>query len=530
MKAFDRRYSAISTATRQSIHENFPLGAIMSAGQNNPITLHSSVDDELFASMWAFIAETMVVGGALERRTKEAIATLVSERNECPVCIKAHCMMGIAATNAEKKKPKDSSSSSSNSSPPPSCDDRSCPTDTDSNHQDQELVSSSNTVPSKSTLKKNAKNLHNEALKYAELLIYEVNAQRSTCVDLTAGNYTARAPPCMVDTSCWDKILTETSKAEAALVVALFMHVNRVVSAIMGEEMTTAMMRVPRPAAKVMERMGAIKTMSKILSPLLVNSFTTTREGGFTEALFTDKQQRETSSTKGRKYEMNASCATATTVPQHDTETTPTVSSTKNPEEVKLPAGLQNLLVAGRGRAKAVSRLIQWVAQYESDLLLEGDIFDYDVIRFIDHHTMKTAPDNLGSSEEALEWAEEMVRDEMEAELILERQQLAEKGDHPKEQWKPPIVEDWKMALATVLILITLAPKAIYKSEPWNVLVERWGESTARSIVVFWSLRTTLLETHILFSGVVGNGDKEGCGDNNERPEELVFERTVIHQ
>ena len=71
-------------------------------------------------------------------------------------------------------------------------------------------------------------------------------------------------------------------------------------------------------------------------------------------------------------------------------------------------------------------------------------------------------------------------------------------------------VNELNMALATVLILVALAPQAVYHSQPWNALVASVGNSTARSIVVYWSLRTTLQEANILFSSVGEQGPGGG--------------------
>jgi hypothetical protein len=55
-----------SQATRKSIKKSFPLGRVLSVGSNNPLTIHD-VDDNLFACLWAVIAETMVVNGDISR-------------------------------------------------------------------------------------------------------------------------------------------------------------------------------------------------------------------------------------------------------------------------------------------------------------------------------------------------------------------------------------------------------------------------------------------------------------------------------
>jgi len=74
--------------------------ASSSMGGHNPITLHS-VNEDLFAYMWSLIAETMVPELQFTRYTKESIAMLVSQKNDCPMCVTAHRMMSIAAERAE---------------------------------------------------------------------------------------------------------------------------------------------------------------------------------------------------------------------------------------------------------------------------------------------------------------------------------------------------------------------------------------------------------------------------------------------
>ena len=101
--------SDIAKATRRSIKKNFPMGAIMAKGSDNPITLHS-VSDDLFARIWSVIAETMCVTTELSRTTKEEVATLVSERNTCPVCITAHTMMSVVSMVVDTQDSKDKNS------------------------------------------------------------------------------------------------------------------------------------------------------------------------------------------------------------------------------------------------------------------------------------------------------------------------------------------------------------------------------------------------------------------------------------
>ena len=278
-------------------------------------------------------------------------------------------------------------------------------------------------------------------------------------MDLT-GNFKVRTSPHCIDASCWET-LTEPVKAEVALVVALFSHINRVVSAIVGGEMSVATMKVPRAAAKIMESRSAVSLFSFLLSPMMANTFQASPEKGFTNHIFDDKHA------EGAK-------------------------------PVKLPKGLQNLFKAGKERAEAVARLLRWMAYYESDLVLDGSLFDYDLIKWMDLMT-RTAQEEIQvmdsldnttcqlqrTPKQVLEWVEARV----DKELVHES-----KGTR---------------AMVTVHILITLAPKAIYQSHPWKELVAYLGEAQARSITVFWSLRTTLQEAQILFSSVGGEDTVE---------------------
>lgn len=61
-----------------------------------PVTLHRS-QPRVMAAVWAVLRETLVVCDRVPRRTKEAIATAVSQVNECPYCIDAHDIMQRAA-------------------------------------------------------------------------------------------------------------------------------------------------------------------------------------------------------------------------------------------------------------------------------------------------------------------------------------------------------------------------------------------------------------------------------------------------
>lgn len=64
-----------------------------------PTALHSASPDTLAAS-WMILRETLLVGGAADRASKEAVATGVSEANSCPYCEDVHGMTLAAIPGA----------------------------------------------------------------------------------------------------------------------------------------------------------------------------------------------------------------------------------------------------------------------------------------------------------------------------------------------------------------------------------------------------------------------------------------------
>jgi len=358
----------------------------MSSGCDNPITIHS-VDDKLFRAVWALIAETMCVTTVIRRSTKEAISELVSERNNCPVCINAHSMMGTLAFELDKK-------------------------DNGKNRESQKAT-------------------HKAALKYAEFILEEMdNKRKEQCADFSRPKNNSSQKK-ETDFS----LLNDVAKAEIALVVMLFDHMNRVVSVVMGEEMSTAMFSVPRSVAKVMEKRNLIRFMSRWMSPVLSGAFKAKANAGLTLSLF------------GKKDVMAKS---------------------------RLPDHLQGLLLAGLERANAVGRLMDWVDTYEKDQLVENGLISSEIVDYLDKEIKCFIICNYSSPKKVLEWVEKFVKTEVSVEL----NRLAD--------------NDAGVTVVTVLMLSTFAPQMAYQSKPWNDLVGYVGSDMARCIVMWWSLRTTL--------------------------------------
>ncbi|CAB9512029.1 expressed unknown protein [Seminavis robusta] len=422
--------SDLAVATRRSIKKLFPMGSIMSSGMDNPITLHS-VNQDVFARIWSLIAETMVVQVELSRSTKEEIASLVSERNSCPVCIAAHNFMGITAIVVDQNAQKNSKN-----------------VDTKKMNDRQKQ--------------------HDQAIQYAELLLSEMKAQKRMCgLQPTPTKKTPKRSSSSGSVGSGKSIgsgsdgsskkkrkrksrrfthLNATAKAEIALVVMLFDHMNRVVSVIMGEEMSTAMFNVPRSLARAMEAPSAVKAMSRLMAPVFSGTFKVKHQPGVTLSLFPDEQSAGSA---------NASL---------------------------LPENIQGVVLAGLERANAVGRLVEWVTTFEKEKLIKTDIMSRHLIRFLDKKVdLPHGGVNFASPEEVVEWMEGKMKTEVTTEIMGD-----ESGDES--------IYGTERSIAMVLLLSSFAPQTTYGSSHWEDLVERVGVSMARSIVIWWSLRTTFKE------------------------------------
>ena len=283
--------------------------------------------------------------------------------------------------------------------------------------------------------------VHIKALEYAGLLIHEIGCKRGQSNNVPS-------TPAMLVRRCLEgkkfSGLKESTKMEISLVVVLSMHMHRVVSALKEDERISFVMKKPRTVASFVEVESIKKTVGRMISPGLSKKVEVGRKDDSTMQLF---PRQENKSSAG---------------------------------DIKLPVGLTALRLAGDGRARPVSQLYKWVARYESDLLLQGDWLDYDLIRFIDSITTSTHADALRDShEETLKWAEDTIRKK-----VVDEDALNKKDE----------------ALVSVLMLTILAPCAIYHSKPWKTLVSQVGISVARSLVVYWSLRTALQEASISFA------------------------------
>ena len=265
--------------TRASISKYFPMGSIMGSGKNSPISLHS-VHPLLFAAVWSLIGETLVAQGFLARPVCEKIAKQVSMSNRCPICVTAHAMMEAAATKAakderdrrrrEQRQRKKNGGSVEESSNASSGNATGSGSTTNASKDDEDSIREA---------------LEAEAIEYSKIIH---KATQVSMIVVEDENGTDNSPTDSVAASA-PSSLDDRAKAEVAIVVFLFEHMNRVVSVIMGETMSTAMFGVPEKIAAPMESPSFMAKMNNwIMGPFLKGYFRKDRtpKSGFTSKLF----------------------------------------------------------------------------------------------------------------------------------------------------------------------------------------------------------------------------------------------------
>ncbi|CAB9505701.1 expressed unknown protein [Seminavis robusta] len=80
--------------------------------------------------------------------------------------------------------------------------------------------------------------------------------------------------------------LSETNRAEIAIVLLVYQYMNRVVRALLGEHVSTAMFGIPRPVAAVVENENGYWFYKKVLKPILSQGMKKKGEPGITLNLF----------------------------------------------------------------------------------------------------------------------------------------------------------------------------------------------------------------------------------------------------
>jgi hypothetical protein len=205
---------------------------------------------------------------------------------------------------------------------------------------------------------------------------------------------------------------------------------NRVVSAVLGEQMSRAMFSVPESLARRMEAPSMIRAMGKLMAPFLAGGIRTKHEPGITAKLF-----REGSKSLHL-----------------------------------LPTHLQGSMVAGEQRSNALERLYPWAKAYEEDVVEQG-VVSKEAIDLLDNPS-HGPPEGLRPSQVTL-WATTTMRKAIAASLVRRK-------DETKSQ-----------DIANLLCLETHSPQCVYNSTHWRAVTKSLGEEQARNIVLWWSLRET---------------------------------------
>jgi len=113
--------------------------------------------------------------------------------------------------------------------------------------------------------------------------------------------------------------LSQEVKAEVALIVFMFQHINRVISCLLGEEMSTSLFSVPESMAKSLEKPIMLRIMARMMTPIMKSRLEKRNKAGFTESL-------------------------------HSTKPT-----------AQLPDHLQGIQILGEPRTLTLSRIVEWV-------------------------------------------------------------------------------------------------------------------------------------------------------------------------
>jgi len=208
--------------------------------------------------------------------------------------------------------------------------------------------------------------LHDEAMVYAESLIEEtLNSSNQKSANNKNFNISDELPSVSADYS----VLTEVGKTEVALVIVLYNYINRIISAILGEQMSTAMFIEPNSTDEKMESTSIMGVINKVMAPFLAGGLKTKHKPGITASLFPS----------------GSSCLNF--VPEH----------------------LKGAELAGEHCMEALARLVAWTEVYERDHT--NGAVSPEVIAFLDDPA-NTPPPRMRTHQIA-QWATVSMRDEI---------------------------------------------------------------------------------------------------------------------
>ena len=234
------------------------------------------------------------------------------------------------------------------------------------------------------------------------------------------------------DNACASSPLNKTARAETALVVLLFQHLSRSMTAVLGEQRkSSALMSVSfRSKERSSDSHGVKGVVQRMISPMMSNS--TKAKPGMTSPLFASFANGSFSS-----LSMDA-----------------------------LPAHLQEASHVGEDCASALARLVDWVECYETQLLTE-DVLTEEVLQLLQD---AVPPAHLKSHQMA-QWVSVDLRPTLNA--------LQGDGDLHQD-------------IARVFLMVQHSPESVANCSGWKGLNKALGKDKAITLVLWWSLRITL--------------------------------------
>lgn len=255
-----------------------------------------------------------------------------------------------------------------------------------------------------------------EALQYTELLLSFSNKN---------GNDVTSFP-----------LLSNAAKAETALVVLLFRHLSRSMTAVLGEQ------RKSMALQSVSFRLSAQRRdsgMRGVVQRMIRSSATSTPQTkpGLTSPLF---------ASTGGGWANN--------------------SSNSFFFNDGLPEHLQDAFLVGEDCANALGRLVAWVDSYEIVLLGEN-ILTEGVLELVE----ETVPPPNIRSHKIAQW--------VSAELSPTPNELRGEGDLSRD-------------IARVFLMVQCSPESVANCSWWKDLGTVLGKDKATTLLLWWSLRITL--------------------------------------
>ncbi|CAB9511965.1 unknown protein [Seminavis robusta] len=257
--------------------------------------------------------------------------------------------------------------------------------------------------------------------------------------------------------------LSEANRAEIALVLLVYQYMNRVVRALLGEHVSTAMFGVPRPVATVVESSKGFWLYKKMLKPFLSKGLRKKNKPGISGELFPKES-------KGDEFE--------------------------------LPEHLANAELGGHERARSLARVYQLVDKLYYSRINQTGMVSTKMIAILDAPENQL-PKTIGTNK--INWA-----------LV----------HMPTHVFKKQMDKTIDQEVAQVLLLVDIMPDALERSYCWRAVNKEYGKEQARLLVFWWALRCTFVKQAkglVRTSSIERRGDTENT-DTASLSESFVSE------